>query len=99
MATYAELLTAGENDGLRRKVRVGCIIAANVIMTELATVPNHTARLAWAKAVYENPVTAGEKMLWAVIAQNNTFTLAQITGASDAAVQTAVTAAVDLFAV
>ena len=99
MATYAELLVAAQSDTLRQKVRVGCIIAANTVMTELTSVPNHAARLTWARGVYENPVSAGEKMLWAVIAQNNTATLAQITGASDAVVLTAVTAAIDLFAV
>ena len=99
MATYLELLTAAQNDGLRQKVRIGCMIAANAIMGESAATSNHVERMAWAKSVYENPVAAGEKMLWAVIAQNSAVALSAITGASDATVQTAVNAAVNLFAV
>lgn len=99
MATYLDLLTAAQNDGLRQKVQVACTIAANTVMSELTSVPNHAARLAWAKSVYESPENAGRKMLWAVIAQNSTATLAQITGAADATIQTNVNAAIDLFAV
>lgn len=98
MATYQELLTAAQSDDLKKKVRVACMIAANAIMTENTATPNHAGRLAWARSVYENPEAIGKKMLWAVIAQNNAVALSAITGASDANVQTAVNAAVDLFA-
>ena len=99
MATYLEVLSAAQNDTLRQKVRVACMIAANTIRAENVATVNHAARMAWAKAVYDNPVSAGDKMLWAVLAQNSGATLSQITCASDATVQTAVDAAVDLFAV
>ena len=99
MATYQELLSAAQNDVLRHKVRVGCLIAANTVMGEDVATLNHSGRMAWARLVYENPATAGEKMLWAVIAQNSGAPLAAITGASDAAVQTNVNAAINLFAV
>ena len=99
MAFYLELLTAASNDTVRQKVRVACIIAAETVRGEQTSVPNHTARLAWAKAVFDNPEATGEKMLWAVLAQNKSASLAAITGASDAAVQANVDAAIDLFAV
>jgi hypothetical protein len=98
MATYAELLTASSNDTLRQKVRVACVIAAEKVRTEATSVANHTNRMAWAKAVYANPEAEGIRMVWAVLAQNATATFAQIVGASDATVQTAVDAAVDVFA-
>jgi hypothetical protein len=98
MATYAELLQASANDGLRQKVLVACIIAAETVRTESASIPNHTARLAWAKAVFANPEQERNRMIMAVLAQNKAATLAAITGASDATVQTAVDAAVDVFA-
>ena len=99
MATYLEILTAAQNDDLRNKIRVACIIAANTVRIENVATINHAARMLWAKSVYESPVNAAEKMLWAVLAQNNTATLSQITAASDAAIQTNVNAAIDLFAV
>lgn len=98
MATYAELLTASENETLKNKVRVACVIAAETVRTELATVPNHANRLLWAKSVYVSPDVVMPRMLWAVLAQNKGAALAAITGASDATVQGAVDAAVDVFA-
>lgn len=99
MATYAELLTASENATLRNKIRVAVIVAAEVVRTEAAQTANHTARLAWAKRVFESPVVEADRMMWAVLAQNRAATLAQITGAADDTVQTAVNAAIDVFAV
>jgi hypothetical protein len=98
MATYAELITASNNATLRDKIKVACVVAAETIRTEAGSVTNHAARLVWAKRVFQRPDDAFEDMLWAVLAQNKSSTLAQITGASDANVQTAVDAAVDVFA-
>jgi len=98
MATYDEMITAAEDGGLNKKMRVACIVAAEKIRTEAGATANHALRVVWAKRVFENPRTEAERMIWAVIAQNRGVTLAQITGASDAAVQTAVDAAVDVFA-
>ena len=97
MAAYSELLLASENATLRNQVRVALIIAAQAVYTEDSGTANHAARLAWAKATILNPTAVVEPMLWAVLAQNAGFTLAQIQGATDATVQTAVAAAVNLF--
>lgn len=99
MATYAELLQASEDATLRNKVRVACVIAAEKVRTEATGVTNHAARLAWAKTVYGSPESVTQRMLWAVLAQNQAATLGAILGASDGTVQTAVDAAVDVFAV
>lgn len=98
MATYAELLTASTNTGLADKVKVACIIAAESVRTESPEGADHDARRRWASAVFANPAAEASRMLWAVLAQNKDATLAQITGASDAAVQTAVNNAVNVFA-
>jgi hypothetical protein len=98
MATYAELLQASENEALNKRVRVACVVAAEIVRGEQASVPNHANRLVWAKSVFSNPDDAARKMLWVVLAQNRTYGLNEITTAEDAAVQTAVNAAVDVFA-
>jgi hypothetical protein len=98
MATYDELLLASENGPLGNRIRVACVIAAEAIRTEAGATANHANRLIWAKAVFANPQHESARMLWAVLAQNKTFTLAQITGATDTAIQTAVNTAVDVFA-
>lgn len=99
MATYDELLLASENAALRNKVRVACIVAAETVRTEAPATANHAERLAWAKAVFAAPVVEAERMLWAVLAQNKAAALSAIVGATDAAVQSAVDAAVNVFAV
>lgn len=98
MATFDELLLAAENPSLRNRVRVACIVAAEAIRSEAGATPNHANRLIWAKAVFKNPVTESEPMLWAVLAQNRALTLAQITGATDASLLTAVTTEIDVLA-
>jgi hypothetical protein len=52
----------------------------------------------WARDTFLDPDTAARRIMPAVLAQNRAATLAQIVGADDAAVQTAVDAAVDVFA-
>jgi hypothetical protein len=98
MATYDELLLAAGNTALLNHVRVAVFVSATNIMTEAPATTNHTNRLLWAKTVFNDPAAAGLKMMWPVLAQNKTATLAQITGADDATVQTAVNNAIDVFA-
>lgn len=98
MATYAELLNIRDGqigDGLRRQVRIAVVVAADLIRLEN---PSTTERRAWARAALQDPDRAADQMVWAVLAQNRAFTVAQITGASDADVQNAVNTAVNLLA-
>jgi hypothetical protein len=46
--------------------------------------------------VFDNPESGQRAVLWSVLAQNKSATLAQIIGATDAQVQTAVDLAVPL---
>lgn len=59
---------------------------------------NHANRMLWAREVFKNPDVVARQMMTAVLAQNRAFTSAQITGATDAAVQTAVNNAINLLA-
>ena len=99
MATYSELRALFSNDELRHKIEIAVIIAAEAIRSELATVPNHANRLTWAIEAFNQPAAVANKMMMAVLAGNAAATVAQITGATDAAIQTKVNAAVDLFAI
>lgn len=99
MATYAELLsiaTGPTGDVLRNQVRVAVIVAAEVVRQETPATPNHNNRLIWARAAMANPDTAAAQMLWAVLAQNRSLTVAQITGATDATIQASASTAIDL---
>lgn len=101
MATYAELLSIASTsagEALRARIRVAVVVAADVVRLEPTATANHASRMVWARSAVSNPDAEAQRMLWAVLAQNRAFTVAQITGADDATVQTAVNAAVDLLA-
>jgi hypothetical protein len=106
VATYTELFQAGQNQELLNKVTVAAAIAADTIIqgNDTAdppwdqTAPQPANRRKWAKETLEDPTGAGRSLLPALIAANESATLAQITGATDAAIQSAVNVAVDIFA-
>ena len=98
MATYTELYDLRSNSALRNKIAIACIVAAEAIRTEAGATANHANRLLWAKAVFAAPDIEAARMMMALLAQNSAATVGQITGATDAAIQTAVGNAVDVFA-
>ena len=75
-----------------------CDIVADAIRSEAAETPNHANRLVWAKEVLSQPFESAVGMLREVLAANAALTVAQITAATDAAIQVAVNNAVNLFA-
>lgn len=101
MATYAELLdiaTTATGEPLLRKIKVAVIVACDVIRLEAINTTNHANRVKWAGETLDNPDGAARQMLWAVLATNRAATSAQILGADDATVQTAVNSSIDLLA-
>lgn len=98
MATYIELYNLRNNSELRNRVTVACTVVAEAIRVEVGTTENHANRLIWSKAVFENPERESERMYWALLASCTALTVAQITGATDAVIQTKVDAAVNEFA-
>lgn len=99
MATYAELLQAAEDDGLNKKARIAVIIAADLVRAESVGTANHTARLAWASKAISDPLVEAKRALWCALAQNAAVAQASILSASDATLQTAINAAIDLLSV
>lgn len=75
-----------------------CLIAAQAVQVEADATANHANRVKWAKRVFADPSAAGQQMLRAVLAANNTATLAQINAAADATIQAAVNSSVDTLA-
>lgn len=98
MATYAEILVASENATLNNQVRVAISVAADKIRTAASPPANQAKRLKWAAQAITNPDAITPVMVRVVLAQNRNLTLAQITSATDSAIQNAVDAGVDLFA-
>lgn len=98
MATYLELFSIRSEPELVEKLTVAVVVAAEAIRVDVAPPTNQVNRLKWASQVFANPSVEARSMLWAVLAANKSLTLAQITGASDAAIQTNVDAAIDVFA-
>lgn len=99
MAAYTALVAAAQSsDTLRQQIKMGIAMTAFTITNELVSVTNHANRLVWAKAALGDPDSMMERIVWYVLAANAAATIPQITGATDAAVQTNVDAAVNLFA-
>lgn len=98
MATYLELAALRTDPDLLKKVQVATAVAADAIINEDPLTTNHDNRVKWAARALAYPVQEGGRMLNAVLAANKGFTTAQITGASDAAIQSNVDAAVDVVA-
>ena len=98
MAGYADLYGLTSDSGLRNRVTVACVIAANNVIGETPEPANHAARVNWAAETFKNPTAMGRSMLNAVLAANAGLTVAQIQSATDAGIQTAVDSAVDTFA-
>ena len=100
MATNLELrqLFGGDDSSLLNRVEVGCIIAAEAIRKENAATENHANRLVWAKRAFTASRSVSNQMLMALLATNAAATVEQITGATDATINAAVAAAVNLFA-
>ena len=95
MATYAELAVIASDasfGAFQSKVRVACAVKAQALLTAATPTP---AGIAWALTTLRSPATAAEPVLWYVIAANSGATIAQILGATDAAVQANVNTAVD----
>lgn len=100
MATYTELrsLFNDVDTSLRGKVEVAVIVAAEAVMNEAGTVPNHSARLVWAAQAFSNPAGEAKKALMAVLAANKAATVSQIKSATDTAIQTNVDAVINVLA-
>lgn len=98
MATYTELYALKDDTALKNKIQVACVVAAEEIRTEPSNTAHHLNRQKWASRVFANPEGESDRMLWAVLAANRTFTVGQIQGATDSAIQTAVNDAVNVFA-
>jgi len=95
MATYLELYnlaTGATANDLHNRIRVAAAIKANTIAK--STTPTAAAK-AWAIEALSNPASMENTLLNYILADYNTATIATITGATDAQVQTAVNAAVD----
>jgi hypothetical protein len=91
MATYLELRGVFYEPGLRERVATAVVVAAQ---GQLVAAPGTAAGRAWALAVLRAPAEWGDVVLKAVLAANKGLTLAQISAASDAAIQANVDAAV-----
>ncbi len=88
MATFVELYDLISNDELRNKVRVATRNSAQDLLDGTPT----AAEIDWAAEVFSNPRSESQKAFESVLAVNRTATVANILGASDAAIQTNVDA-------
>ncbi len=92
MATYTELRALFGNDALRNRVEVALCLKVYAILEEVTPSPE---RLAWARSVLDSSYNEADSLLKYALAANAELTTQQLAAASDAALLTAVGAAVD----
>lgn len=85
----------GDRGALFDKISAAALIAAEAYRSNGAAT---AAQKAWAREVFRDPGAWKEPIYIAVLAANSTATVAQVTGATDSAVQAAVANAAALFA-
>ncbi len=96
MATYTELHDRSHAAALINRIAIAVAVEAEVIRTEANSVMNHQLRLDWAKESLNDPHSMAERMIWAMLAQNKDKTPVEIDASTDAELQAAVSAAVDI---
>ena len=84
MANLLELKKLFGHSDLQDRVQAALIIAVQATLSGTPTEP----QMKYAAHVFSNPKGEGDKALMSVLAANNTATVAQITGASQSAIQT-----------
>ena len=95
MATYIEIHDLRSNAELRHRVAVAILKKAQALLDATSPAPT-AAQIAWARNAIRDPQTHGDSFLGYVLAKNSGSTVAQITSASDATLQSQVGAAVDV---
>ena len=100
MATYVELYTLQSDATLLQRVTSALNISAVTIFEEPAAVVNHDRRVLFAKAVTRAILGSDMQlsMLKFLLGKFNAMTVANIQASTDAQIQTAVDAAINLFA-
>ena len=99
MATLEELYSLNADGALLNKITAAMIIAAYDITAEDPGTTNHAERIVWAKSAFMAPKQKAQEMLYYLLGANSAATVGNISGANDAAIQTAVNSAVNFFAV
>lgn len=98
MASYTEIYELRQEAGFAYRIESAIADVANDVRLEDAEVPNHDNRLIWAAKAMRYPGEELEGVLSGVLIANLGSSKAEILGASDADIKSAVAALVDLFA-
>lgn len=92
MATYKEIYDLRSNSDLRNKIAVAVLVKAQALLD--LTTPT-AKQVTWAKDAIGNPDAVAATLLNYLLAKNVALTTAQISAATDAAIQSAVNPVVD----
>lgn len=95
MATLLELSDLYQDSNLIKKVGAALVIKAGDILANVGTATANEK--VWAARIFRDPHGYAHHVVKAILAANSDATVAQITNASDAAVQNNVNAAAALF--
>lgn len=90
MASYSDLYAVTSDQGLLDRIAVAVAVAAHSINSESPATPYHDRRKRWARSALMSPRAFAEAAVWAIVAEYNDLTAAQIVAATDAQILSAV---------
>lgn len=97
MTVYDTVFALYQSTVLRRRLTVAIATAAQQVMAEPGTQPNHANRLTWAKASLQNAPAMAETMMWGLLSNASIQATAENTPDSD--VQFQVNSLIDSYAI
>ena len=98
MATYNELSTLYSKSVLKPEITSAVGVAANNVVFEDPSTPNHNDRYTWAAKAAQNPDNEADRFLMPVLILNKDSTVEEIENLDDTTIQGNVDLFIDVFA-
>lgn len=74
------------------------MVAADTVINELDSTPNHVNRFIWAQDAFDNPDNYSRRFLAGILAANRVASVEVIQNSTDAQIQSNVDVLIDVFA-
>ncbi len=98
MADYNTIAKLYSESVLKPEITSAVGVAANNVIFESPSTPNHTERYAWAANAAENPTDQADRFLMPILILNKDLTEQEIRDLDDPTIQSGVDLFIDVFA-
>ena len=92
MATYEELFELRQSSDLLNKITTAITVKCKAVIDDAGAT---SGQKDWARTYYKTPELLKKEVIWPVLEANKSSSVAQIQGATDNAIQSNVSSAID----